>query len=106
MKLEIGKIAETREWSNKNFNARHLLVGSFGNEYPSEVKIYFADKPLILQKEMFSGMPFLTYKQDPKASPGNFKLIPGIAVDRRYTFYLVKTDRPEAVESLELQFTS
>lgn len=100
MKLLPGKVLATTEWSNKDFNARYAKIP--GNNIPEDIKIYLADKELILQKKLFAGMPFLHYKADAKLPPNIFRLMPVIAVDRRYAYYYVQVDAPGAIEYIEL----
>ena len=103
MRLHPEKIEETSNWSNKDFNLKSMLLTVNSDALPSEIRIYFADKTLILEKKLFSGLPYLTYKQNPNAPAGTFKLMPGLALDRRYAFCYAQVDGPAAIEHVDLE---
>ncbi|PBQ34724.1 hypothetical protein CNR22_24095 [Sphingobacteriaceae bacterium] len=103
MRLEIEKTTSTQGWSNKDFSPKFLeLILKNESERPSEIKIYFADKELIFEKKLFEGLPYLTFKADAKAAFNKFKLMPSIALERRYAFYYLRCNEAELVESIEL----
>lgn len=104
MNLEIEKTTKTEGWSNKDFMPKFLeLTLKNAAERPEELKIYFADKELIFEKKLFEGLPYLIFKQDPKATPGIFKLMPSIALERRYSLYYLKCDNADLVDSVALK---
>jgi hypothetical protein len=102
MKLEIEKTSETKDWRNRYFNVKRLELTLTGEDRPSEIRIYFADRALVFEKNLFEGLPYLLYRADPAADAHFFKLMPGLPLDRRYAFYYVKVDKPELLSQLEL----
>lgn len=103
MKLEIEKTTKTEGWSNKDFMPKFLeLTLKNDAERPEELKIYFADKELIFEKKLFEGLPYLIFKQDPKRESGIFKLMPSLGLERRYSLYYLKCDKPDSIASVNL----
>jgi hypothetical protein len=103
MKLLPEKVMETKDWSNKHFNPKHLSLSlKQADKRPSGFRIYFADKSLIFEKGMFEGIPYLIFKPDPKGNFTDYKLMPSISLERRYAFYYIKPEEPGLIDSIEL----
>jgi len=102
MRLEVEKIMETKDWRNKNFQPKQLvLILKEEHKSPSEIKIYFAEKVIIFEKQLFEVLPYLTFEGDPKESLETFKLMPSLALERRYDYYYILPKETNLVDYIQ-----